>query len=43
MKKGGIYRHFSNKEIAAAAFDYTWETAWNTRLHVGEKTNASTS
>ena len=26
LKKGGIYRHFSSKEeLAAEAFDYTWE------------------
>jgi TetR/AcrR family transcriptional repressor of nem operon len=41
LKKGGIYRHFSSKEeLAAEAFDYTWETAWNTRLlHVDENAN----
>jgi TetR/AcrR family transcriptional regulator, transcriptional repressor for nem operon len=41
LKKGGIYRHFSSKEeLAAEAFDYTWETAWNARLqHVNEKAN----
>src|SRR6202044_2778353 len=41
LKKGGIYRHFSSKEeLAAEAFDYTWETAWNSRLlHVDEKAN----
>jgi TetR/AcrR family transcriptional repressor of nem operon len=40
LKKGGIYRHFSSKEaLAAEAFDYTWEAAWNARmLHVDEKT-----
>ena len=40
LKKGGIYRHFSSKEeLAAEAFDYTWEAAWNARLlHVNEKT-----
>src|SRR5580700_9432687 len=39
LKKGGIYRHFSSKEeLAAEAFDYTWEAAWNSRLlHVDEK------
>jgi TetR/AcrR family transcriptional repressor of nem operon len=38
LKKGGIYRHFSSKEeLAAEAFDYTWEAAWNARmLHVDE-------
>jgi TetR/AcrR family transcriptional regulator, transcriptional repressor for nem operon len=39
LKKGGIYRHFSSKEaLAAEAFDYTWEAAWNARLlNVDEK------
>jgi TetR/AcrR family transcriptional repressor of nem operon len=41
LKKGGIYRHFSSKEeLAAEAFDYTWEAVWNARsLHVDEKAN----
>ena len=41
LKKGGIYRHFANKqELAAEAFDYTWDAAWNARLlHVDEKAN----
>src|SRR3981189_1935442 len=41
LKKGGIYRHFSTKEeLAATAFDYTWEAAWKARLlHVDEKAN----
>src|SRR5580658_1165653 len=27
LEKGGLYRHFENKEdLAAAAFDYAWET-----------------
>lgn len=41
LQKGGIYRHFSSKEeLAAEAFDYTWETAWNARLlHLDEKAN----
>src|ERR1700732_5072920 len=41
LKKGGIYRHFSTKEeLAAEAFDYTWEAAWNARLlHVNERTS----
>jgi TetR/AcrR family transcriptional regulator, transcriptional repressor for nem operon len=41
LKKGGIYRHFASKEeLAAEAFDYTWEAAWKARLlHVGEKAN----
>src|SRR5260221_1674193 len=33
LKKGGIYRHFSSKqELAAEAFDYTWQAARNARL-----------
>jgi len=33
LQKGGIYRHFSSKEeLAAEAFDYTWQLAWNSRL-----------
>jgi TetR/AcrR family transcriptional regulator, transcriptional repressor for nem operon len=41
LKKGGIYRHFESKEeLAAEAFDYTWETAWAARLlHVDERAN----
>jgi TetR/AcrR family transcriptional regulator, transcriptional repressor for nem operon len=41
LKKGGIYRHFSSKEeLAAEAFDYTWETGWNARLlHIDERAN----
>src|ERR1700681_1203561 len=41
LKEGGIYRHCSSKEeLAVAAFDYTWEEAWNARLaHVDEKAN----
>src|SRR5712672_1442103 len=41
LRKGGIYRHFASKEeLAADAFDYTWEAAWNARLlHVDERTN----
>src|SRR5579872_625107 len=41
LKKGGIYRHFASKqELAAEAFDYTCEAAWNARLpHVDEKAN----
>jgi TetR/AcrR family transcriptional repressor of nem operon len=39
LKKGGIYRHFSSKEeLAAEAFDYSWEAAWSARLlHLDEK------
>jgi len=39
LEKGGIYRHFESKEeLAAEAFDYTWEAAWNARmLQVDEK------
>jgi TetR/AcrR family transcriptional repressor of nem operon len=33
LKKGGIYRHFASKEeLAAAAFDYSWDVAWQTRM-----------
>jgi TetR/AcrR family transcriptional repressor of nem operon len=33
LKKGGIYRHFSSKEeLAAEAFDYTWQAARNARI-----------
>src|ERR1700704_341268 len=41
LKKGGIYRHFASKEeLAAEAFDYTWEAVWNARLlHVDQKAN----
>jgi TetR/AcrR family transcriptional repressor of nem operon len=41
LKKGGIYRHFSSKEVLAAeVFDYTWEAAWKARLlHLDEITN----
>jgi TetR/AcrR family transcriptional repressor of nem operon len=43
LKKGGIYRHFfSKEELAAEAFDYAWEAAWNARwLHVDEKTKGT--
>jgi TetR/AcrR family transcriptional repressor of nem operon len=39
LKKGGIYRHFSSKEeLAAEAFDYTWQAAWKARmLHLDEQ------
>jgi TetR/AcrR family transcriptional regulator, transcriptional repressor for nem operon len=41
LKKGGIYRHFASKEeLAAEAFDYTWEASWKARLlHVDETAN----
>jgi TetR/AcrR family transcriptional repressor of nem operon len=33
LKKGGIYRHFASKEeLAAAAFDYTWDSVWKARM-----------
>jgi TetR/AcrR family transcriptional regulator, transcriptional repressor for nem operon len=33
LRKGGIYRHFSDKEeLAAAAFDYSWQKAVSGRL-----------
>jgi TetR/AcrR family transcriptional repressor of nem operon len=39
LQKGGIYRHFASKEeLAAEAFDYTWKTAWETRIrNIDEK------
>lgn len=39
LKKGGIYRHFANKEqLAAEAFDYSSQEALNARLfHVDDK------
>src|SRR5262249_16855404 len=39
LQKGGIYRHFTSKEeLAAEAFDYTWEAVWSARLlYVDEK------
>ncbi|HEY0702272.1 MAG TPA: TetR/AcrR family transcriptional regulator [Candidatus Acidoferrales bacterium] len=34
LEKGGIYRHFTNKqELAAEAFDYAWEEAVRARRH----------
>jgi TetR/AcrR family transcriptional repressor of nem operon len=34
LEKGGIYRHFPSKEaIAMEAFDYSWRSASNVRLH----------
>ena len=34
LEKGGIYRHFSNKEeLAAEAFDYAWQEALKARTH----------
>lgn len=41
LQKGGIYRHFANKEeLAAAAFDYTWEAASKARLlNLDDETN----
>jgi TetR/AcrR family transcriptional repressor of nem operon len=33
LKKGGIYRHFASKEeLAAAAFDYAWDSVWKVRM-----------
>jgi TetR/AcrR family transcriptional repressor of nem operon len=33
LKKGGIYRHFASKEeLAAAAFDYAWDSVWQARM-----------
>jgi TetR/AcrR family transcriptional repressor of nem operon len=39
LKKGGIYRHFANKEeLAAEVFDYTWDAVWKMRLlHVDDR------
>src|SRR6202046_1207812 len=41
LKKGGIYRHFASKEeLAAEAFDYTWDAAWKGRfLDLDEQAN----
>ena len=41
LKKGGIYRHFASKEeLAAEAFDYTWDAAWKARMvHLDEQAN----
>jgi TetR/AcrR family transcriptional repressor of nem operon len=34
LEKGGIYRHFSSKEeLAAEAFEYAWNKAWDARMH----------
>jgi len=33
LEKGGIYRHFPSKEaVAAEAFDYAWQTAFEDRV-----------
>jgi TetR/AcrR family transcriptional repressor of nem operon len=33
LEKGGIYRHFANKdELAVAAFDYAWRAAFKKRV-----------
>jgi len=33
LEKGGIYRHFPSKEaVAAEAFDYAWEAAFQERV-----------
>src|SRR6516165_614441 len=33
LEKGGIYRHFDSKEaLAAEAFDYAWEEAFQERV-----------
>jgi TetR/AcrR family transcriptional repressor of nem operon len=33
LEKGGIYRHFASKEaVAAEAFDYAWEAAFQERV-----------
>ena len=34
LEKGGIYRHFSSKEVLAAeAFDYAWRETLEARIH----------
>lgn len=34
LEKGGIYRHFRNKEaLAVEAFDYAWQIAMDFRMH----------
>src|SRR5436853_4223793 len=34
LEKGGIYRHFDSKQqLAAAAFDYAWREALESRTH----------
>lgn len=34
LEKGGIYRHFENKEeLAAEAFDFAWTTVFDRRTH----------
>lgn len=34
LEKGGIYRHFGSKEeIAAEAFDYAWQTVFESRMN----------
>ncbi len=34
LEKGGIYRHFSSKEVLAAeAFDYAWRETLGARIH----------
>ena len=38
LEKGGIYRHFANKqELAAEAFDYAWNLALDTRFEGTEE------
>src|SRR5260370_23235873 len=34
LEKGGIYRHFSSKEVLGAeAFDYAWRETFDSRIH----------
>src|SRR5580704_10118479 len=42
LEKGGLYRHFASKEdLAAAAFDYAWETVSEPRRRgIGHCTTA---
>jgi TetR/AcrR family transcriptional regulator, transcriptional repressor for nem operon len=42
LEKGGLYRHFASKEdLAAAAFDYAWETASEPRWRGTEACTSS--
>lgn len=42
LEKGGLYRHFASKEdLAAAAFDYAWETASEPRWRGTEDCTSS--
>jgi TetR/AcrR family transcriptional repressor of nem operon len=44
LQKGGIYRHFKSKEeLAVAAFDHAWETAWRIRWTDVDRTSNATN